>query len=138
MRVIMEKGYELWLLSFIERYRAKAGAVHLHREGGLSLAASVNLPDEVEESFKYLPRGKGMAGLALERGQPVTIESLNGSLPSDAFAKQKGALVAFPVFDMDGGVRAVVSATYSAKRQFRQSDFADFVESGRYLPEAGD
>ncbi len=135
MIISQEKSYELWLLSFIERHRAAAAVVHLHREGGLSLAASVNVPESLGVNLKFMPRGKGAPGLALECGETVMA---NGSNEEGAKLLGAKSAVAFPVFDVDGSIRAVVSAAYGSKRGFSDEELRAFEESGRSLPEADD
>jgi len=62
---------QTWLEDFVRAQGGAAGSVHLCQNGGLRLAASVNLPPKVQEIVAWVPSGKGMAGLALERGESV-------------------------------------------------------------------
>jgi hypothetical protein len=55
---------------------AVAGTVHLRQNGDLRLAASVNIPLKAHEVVAWAPAGKGIAGLPLERGQPVQTSNL--------------------------------------------------------------
>ena len=60
---------------------AVAGTVHLHRDGALQIAAAINIPEPVLRATSSIPSGKGMAGLALERDEPVTTCSLKEGRP---------------------------------------------------------
>ena len=70
-QIVTDSSFKLeaWLMSFLSEAGAVAGTVHLHQNGGLRLAASVNIPLRVQEVVAWVPTGKGMAGLALEQGQ---------------------------------------------------------------------
>ena len=59
---------QTWLATFLNGEGGVAGTVHLHENDGLRLAAAVNIPPKVQEVVAWVPSGKGMAGLALERG----------------------------------------------------------------------
>ncbi len=66
---------EAWLKAFLGRHGAVAGTVHVTLDDDpdlLALRAAVNIPPKVQEVTARVPRGKGMAGLALERAQPVS------------------------------------------------------------------
>ena len=66
-----EQELESWLARFLGNVQAVAGTVHLHENGGLRLGAAVNIPLPVRQAVEWVPSGKGMAGMALERGEPV-------------------------------------------------------------------
>src|SRR5688572_19623194 len=62
------------VLSAIVRYlRADSGTIHLiGADGMLHLAAATpGFPQIVLDTIRTIPVGKGMAGLAVERGEPV-------------------------------------------------------------------
>jgi L-methionine (R)-S-oxide reductase len=57
----------------IEHFAADSGTIHLLGDDGILhlKAASAGIPDAVLALVRTVPIGKGMAGLAVERGQPV-------------------------------------------------------------------
>jgi GAF domain-containing protein len=61
------------LLEAIRRLDADSGTIHLKEPGRqvLRLAASHGVPEIVLDIVREVPWGKGMAGLAAERAQPV-------------------------------------------------------------------
>ena len=61
------------LARIIEHFAADSGTIHLRGEDDLLhlKAASRNIPPAVLETVRIVPVGKGMAGLAVERKQPV-------------------------------------------------------------------
>src|SRR3954471_7956116 len=60
-----------WLIEYVTRHRGVAGTVHVRDDQELRLVAAHNIPPKVQEVTARIPRGKGMAGLALEREVPV-------------------------------------------------------------------
>lgn len=64
------------LAATIAHFGCQAGTVHLLREGFLKLAAHQNIPPPVVAIVATVPIGKGIAGLAAERREPITICNL--------------------------------------------------------------
>src|SRR5437867_4967117 len=62
------------LSRILKHFGADSGTIHLLGEGGLLhlRAASAGIPQFVLDTVKTIPIGKGMAGLAVERKEPVT------------------------------------------------------------------
>ena len=114
---------EAWLMSFLSEAGAVAGTVHLHQNGGLRLAASVNIPLKVQEVVAWVPAGKGMAGLALERGQPVQTcnlkEDRSSAVKPGAKAVDAKAAIAIPVRDESGSILAVVGIAFADEREIQ-------------------
>ena len=67
----MREDLDDWLADFLARNGGVSGTVHLYESGGLRLASAANIPEKVRQIVAWVPYGKGMAGLALERGVPV-------------------------------------------------------------------
>lgn len=64
------------LAATLAHFGCQAGTIHLLREGVLSLAAHQGIPAPVVEIVETVPIGKGIAGLAAERREPITICNL--------------------------------------------------------------
>ena len=64
------------LAATVAHFGCQAGTIHLLREGVLQLAAHHNIPPPVVQIIGTVPVGKGIAGLAAERREPVTICNL--------------------------------------------------------------
>ena len=112
---------QTWLAAFLSEAGAVAGTVHLHENGGLRLAASKNIPEKVQDIVEWVPSGKGMAGLALERGEPVQTcnlqEDRSGAVKPGAKAVDARAAVALPVRNQHGSIVAVVGAAFADDRE---------------------
>src|SRR5690349_14921954 len=65
-------GAQSWLERFIAEHGGCAGSVHYRSGDNLLLAATVNIPEVVRKVTATVPRGKGMAGIALAEDRAVT------------------------------------------------------------------
>lgn len=80
------------LAATVEHFDCAAGTLHLLRDGVLKLAAHRNIPPQIAQIVETVPIGKGIAGLAAERREPVTICNLQTDTSGQArpAAKQTG------------------------------------------------
>lgn len=129
---------QAWLNNFLDQHHAAAGTIHLFENGGLKLAAAVNIPPAVQQVVAWVPNGKGMAGLALQRKEPVQTcnlqEDRSGAVKPGAKAVQAQAAIALPVMDDAGDVRAVVGLAFQEERDFGDREIAGFQASASSLP----
>ncbi len=130
-----------WLEAFLARHGGVAGTVHRVRADDsdlLELVAAVNIPPKVKAVTATVPRGKGMAGLALERGKPVSTCNLKtdttGDVRPGAKAVDAGAAVALPVVDDGGNVRAVVGIAYAGERDMDDAELQELGADARGVP----
>lgn len=126
-----------WLGECLRSLGAVAGSVHLVEGVGLRLTGAVNLPEKVQEVVEWVPRGKGMAGQALESGEPVFTCSLkndsSGSVRPGARAVEAQAAVAMPVRDGSNVVVAIVGFAFADQRGFTKADVEAFEIIGKGL-----
>ena len=134
-----EAQQQAWLETFIRRHQGIAGSVH-RRSGPdeLALVATVNIPEVVKNIVQRVPRGKGMAGLALERNAAISscnIQSdATGQVRPGARAVDAQAAVALPVQNPDGEVRAVVGIAFANERTQTDSDLQALADAAAELP----
>jgi hypothetical protein len=118
------------LKDFLATHGAVAGTVHQLHGDMLELAAAVNIPPPVVEKTRHIPRGKGMAGLAWERGQVVSTCNLQtdttGDVRPGAKAVGAQAALAIPVHDTGGRLTAVVGLAFLGDRDFSEADLARY------------
>jgi L-methionine (R)-S-oxide reductase len=128
---------EQWLRRYVERNGAVAGTVHLRGEGELELKAAVNIPPKVIEIVRAIPKGKGMAGLAWERDQPVHTCNLkndqSGDVRPGAKAVDANAAVAIPIHDAAGAIRGVVGIAYLGEREMTDGELASLRQQAEEL-----
>ncbi len=115
-----------------------AGTVHLFENGGLRLAGSVNIPEKVQQAVAWVPSGKGMAGLALERGEPIQTcnlqEDRSGAVKPGAKAVNAQAAVALPVRDQAGAIVAIVGVAFADAREIEGEELHRLQRAAATLP----
>jgi L-methionine (R)-S-oxide reductase len=127
-----------WLQEILAKTGATSGTVHLHENDGLRLAASVNIPPPVQKIVEWVPNGKGMAGLALQRCEPVQTcnlqEDRSGDVKPGAKAVNAQAAVALPVQNADGFVLGVVGIAFQDEREFTSADLQELTRTVSSMP----
>ena len=108
------------------------------RGSELALEAAANIPEAVQALVRQVPRGKGMAGLAWERGRPVQTCNLQSDASGDvrpgARAVAAQAAVALPVRDPAGALRAVVGIAFVGEREIEAAELEKLSASAAELP----
>ena len=117
-------------------FHADTGTIHLlEADGVLHLkAASAGIPESVLKAVERVPIGKGMAGLAVERGEPVSVCNLQADASGNARPGAKatgmeGALVV-PILLGEKAVGAFGIANREA-RTFTPEETAELIDIGR-------
>ena len=94
------------LEEIVRKFGADTGSIHLLEDGVLVLKAHVGLPPKVAEIVALVPIGKGMAGLAVERNEPVSSCNIQSDATGNvnAGARQTGVngAIVVPVRDSGG------------------------------------
>ncbi len=123
------------MTEFITRHGGVAGTVHRRDGEVLSLAGAHNIPPKVQEVTKLIPKGKGMAGLAWERAQPVQTCNLKtdntGDVRPGAKAVNAKAAVALPVHADNDELLAVVGIAYNDERELDEATLQLLDEQAR-------
>jgi len=112
-------AHQDFLESLLVRLGGVAGTVHEQRGEDLYLTAAHNIPPPVVAIVAHVPHGKGMAGVAQVKKQPVQTCNLqtddSGTIKPGAKAVDAKAAIALPVFDDSGEVRAVVGIAWDSE-----------------------
>ena len=131
----MDPALEQWLRTFLERHGAASGTVHVVHDDALAIAAAHNIPPKVLEVTATIPLGKGMAGLAWERGEPVSTcnlqEDRSGDVKPGAKAVGARAAIAFPIGEP---VRAVVGIAWMDEKDLDDAEVARVTADARDYP----
>jgi L-methionine (R)-S-oxide reductase len=110
------EAQQQWLEQLVAAVGGVAGTVHVQRGSDLYLTAAHNIPPQVVAIVAHVPHGKGMAGLAQVKKEPVQTCNLqtddSGTIKPGAKAVDAEAAVALPVLDDSGDVRAVVGIAW--------------------------
>jgi hypothetical protein len=129
---------EHWLQDFLTKHNGIAGTIHFFENGGLRLMSAINIPPQVQQAVAWVPNGKGMAGLALERKEPIQTcnlkEDKSGNVKPGAKAVNAQAAVALPVFGERSSVRAVVGIAFSHEHEFTKAELDGFTTAASTVP----
>jgi hypothetical protein len=130
---------QIWLEQFLAAHAGVAGTVHRLRGELLELAAAVRIPEPVQRATATIPRGKGMAGQAWERDQPVQTCNLKdpgagAAVRPGARAVDAGAAIALPVHDDAGALRAVVGIAFAKTGELSADEVATLARAVAALP----
>jgi hypothetical protein len=130
---------QAWLEAFVRDSGGVAGTVHM-RSGPdeLALEAALNIPEPVKNIVRIIPRGKGMAGLAFERNEPVSTCNIktdaSGQVRPGARAVDAKAGVALPVHDASGQIRAIVGVAFHDEKTLDDAELAALAKAASSLP----
>jgi len=132
-----EAGADDVLSAVIGSFAADSGTLHLLGEDGvLHLRAAAGIPDQVRAIIGRIPVGKGMAGLAVERAEPVTACNIqtddSGDVRPGARATGMEGAIVVPVFRGDEAVGALGIAN-RGERTFCPGEIELLLEIGRRI-----
>ncbi len=122
----------------LEHFQAETGTIHvLEGDGVLHLKAVIgNVPPPVLEAVRVVPVGKGLAGLAVERAEPVTVCNLqtdtSGQAKPGARATGVRGSICVPMMVAGRAVGALGIGTYR-ERTFSEEEVALLLETGRHM-----
>ena len=117
---------------------ADSGTLHLKRPGGLELelAASQGIPAPVLDVVRVIPWGKGMAGLAAERRQPVDACNIQTTASPDvrpgARATGLRGGIVVPLL-LEDRVIGTLGVGCQAERAFTEQETGWLMDFGRTL-----
>lgn len=126
------------LIQIVRDLKADSGTIHfIGADGMLHLAAATpGFPEIVLKTIKTIPVGKGMAGLAVERGKPVDACNIqtdqSGDVRPGALATGLAGAIVVPIFREDEVIGALGVANRAA-RTFSESEIAELLDAGRAL-----
>jgi len=122
----------------MDKLGADSGTIHL-KDGAaplLHLAAHRNLPDQLIEAIEEIPWGKGMAGVAAEKGEPVDYCNLQTTTAPEVHPQARntgthGAIVVPMMYGEE--VVGTIGIGCNRERAFTDSEVAWLMELGRRL-----
>jgi GAF domain-containing protein len=133
-----EVGLQTVLDLILERLACTAGTIHSFDPHSrmLQLRIRRNIPDGLLPRIQQIPFGKGMAGLAVERRQPVQVCNLqtDNSGVAKPGAKETGmhGSVALPIYAGDQVV-GVLGVAKPTAYEFSEGEIALLLEIGRVI-----
>ena len=128
------------LEEIIRRFGADTGSVHLIEDGVLVLKAHHGLPPRVIEIVSRVPIGKGMAGLAAERNEPVSSCNIQtdqtGDVNSGARATGVNGAIVVPIRDSRGEVRGALGIGVHHDYEYSADETARLLATAAQLESA--
>ena len=119
---------------------ADSGTVHVTGPDAMLhlKSASAGIPEPVRRIVEAVPMGKGMAGLAAERREPVSICNIqtdqSGDVRPGARATGLEGAIALPMFGPgDSHVAGVLGVANRAPRTFTPEETSQLLTIGRTL-----
>lgn len=95
-----------WLADVLASFGCQTGTLHRADGEFLDLVAQVGVPEPLLPKISRIPFGKGIAGAAAERREPVELcnlqQDLGGVARPDARQTNVSGSLAVPVFSPDG------------------------------------
>jgi len=126
------------LARIVRDFAADSGTIHfLGDDGMLHLAAVTDgMPEPVLAIIRTIPVGKGMAGLAVERAEPVNACNIqtdtSGDVRPGAKATGLSGSIVVPIFSGETVIGALGVANRS-ERTFTDAEIAALLTEGRQL-----
>jgi L-methionine (R)-S-oxide reductase len=123
----------------LERFDCPTGTVHLldEKSGMLKLTAHRGIPDVVLDKIQLIPVGKGMAGIAAERREPVQVCNLqtdNSGVvrPGARDTKMEGS-VAAPMLNAGGVLKGTLGIAKPVPYDFSPEECDLLLRVGRLM-----
>lgn len=131
---------EAGLQDILDRFACQAGSVHVLSGGQLFLSAAIGIPKQVLQMISVVPVGKGMAGLAAERGEAVQVCNLqtdgSGVARPGAKATEMEGAIAVPMWTGEKGrkeMKGVLGVWKQAPYEFSAKEIAKLEKAGTQL-----
>jgi GAF domain-containing protein len=127
----------------MEHFGADTGTIHLlESDGVLHLkAASAGIPGPVLEAVRLVPIGKGMAGMAVQRKEPISVCNLqtdaSGAARPGAKASGMESALVIPLLSGDQALGALGIANREP-RAFTSDETALLTDVGRAIATLAD
>lgn len=122
-----------WLARVLAEFDCQTGTLHRADGDFLDLVAHRGVPDFLLPKIGRIPFGKGIAGAAAERREPVELcnlqQDLGGVARPDARATKVSGSLAVPVFSPDGArVLGTLGVGMEAPHDFSDAEKARLAE----------
>ncbi len=130
--------YAAILDAILTHFGCQVGTIHFldDHDGKLKLAAQKGVPESILNRVQMIPVGKGMAGLAAQRGEPVQICNLqsdeSGQAKTGARSTQMEGSISLPMM-LEDRVRGVLGVAKPEVYEYSQEEIDLLLELGRLI-----
>lgn len=122
------------LQDVIEEFDCTSGTLHRLEEQKLHLVAHEGIPEPVLDRVETVPIGKGMAGLAAERKEPVQVCNLqtddSGVARPDARKTGMEGSIAAPIVESDDALAGVLGIAKPEPYEFTPAERDRLLQEG--------
>lgn len=135
----MSRDLQTTLDRIVRDFGADSGTIHFLGSDGLLhlIAYTDGMPPPVVAIIKTIPVGKGMAGLAAERKQPVTACNIqtdtSGDVRPGAKATGMEGAIVIPILSDAGAVLGTLGVANRAERTFTPDEIKSLTAESRGL-----
>lgn len=120
------------LEEIVAELKADSGSIHLIEDGVLVLKAHFGIPPQVIEIVSRVPIGKGMAGLAAERNEPVSSCNIQsdetGNVKAGARQTGVGGAIVVPVRNLQGEAIGALGIGVRSEYSYTEEETARLLE----------
>ena len=123
----------------IGAFGCTTGTVHMldEQSGMLKMAAHRGIPDVVLDKIQTIPIGKGMAGIAAERREPVQVCNLqtdsSGVVRPGARDTRMEGSIAAPMLSTSGILKGALGVAKPVPYDFTQEECDLLLKAGRLI-----
>ena len=129
-----DEGLTTLLCEILQQFDCTSGTIHRAEEGVLTLVAHEGIPEPVLAKIETVPVGKGMAGLAAERREPVQVCNLqtddSGVAEPGARETMMEGSIATPVFGPDDTLEGVIGIAKPEPYEFTPAERDRLLRAG--------
>jgi len=122
----------------LNAFDCQVGTIHTLAPGAgvLELRAHTGVPEPLLERVRLIPMGKGMAGLAAERREPVSVCNLqtdqSGAAKAGARATGMEGCISVPMLDGDT-LRGVLGIAKATAHDFTEAETRLLMQAGSLI-----
>lgn len=144
IRSLLQKGgnadpaMESVLVRLLEAYQCPVGTIHTvdTSTGMLKIRARRGIPDSILEKVRMIPIGKGMAGIAAERKQPVQVCNLQTDAsgvakPGAKDTRMEGS-ISVPML-LDGKLYGTLGVAKPVPYEFSEEESGTLMDAGALI-----
>src|SRR4029453_4102816 len=125
------------LEEIIRQFEADTGSIHMVENGVLVLKAHVGLPPQVVQIVSLVPIGKGMAGLAAQRNEPVSSCNIQtdttGDVRPGAKATGVNGAIVVPIRESHGRARGALGIGVHRDYQYTDDETSRLLQLAAQL-----
>lgn len=125
------------LRDVIEEFDCVSGTLHRAEGDELKLVVQEGIPDSVLAKIETVPIGKGMAGLAAERREPVQVCNLqtddSGVAEPGARETMMEGAIAAPIVGSDGTLEGVIGIARLEPYEFTPTECDRLMSAGTQI-----